>query len=72
MPVLEEHVGLSRHTGSISGERDDSDHPFQNLVRQERVGFHPLQNLDAAERGGKGSEPEKEQMETDEGEERIK
>lgn len=49
MPVLEQRVSLAGHSLSVSGEGDDSDHPFQDLVRQEGVSLHPLQDLHAVE-----------------------
>ena len=33
VPVLEEHVGLSGRTRSISGKRDDPDHALKHLIR---------------------------------------
>lgn len=45
MSVLEEHVSLARESRAVAGEGDDSNHSLQNLVREERVGLHPLQNL---------------------------
>lgn len=60
VPVLEQHVGLARHACAVPGEGDDPHDPLQDLVRQERVSLHPVQNLNA---GGEGREIQKKNVE---------
>lgn len=53
VPVLEQHVRLAGHAGPVAGECDHTHNPLEDLVRQERVGLHPVQNLHAGERSGR-------------------